>query len=340
MMSLKIEHNYALDSLLTMRLPVRAKQFIEITNREDLKLFLRKNANEPLYILGGGSNVVFLNDFNGTILHINSLGKEILKEDDNHVWIRAEAGENWHELVLWTLSNNFGGLENLSLIPGKVGASPMQNIGAYGVEIKDVLEEVEAIEIATGEIQKFSKDDCNLGYRESIFKNELKDQFIITAVTYKLTKRNHILHTEYGAIQTKLEELNVKNPTIQDVSAAVIAIRENKLPDPRKIPNCGSFFKNPVLLNEEYNFLKEDYPNLPNYPVNEQQVKIPAAWLIEKAGWKGYRNQHVGVHDKQALVLINYNHGTGKEIYDLSQEIIQDIFNTFGILLQREVNII
>ncbi len=336
----QLESDYTLDNLLTMRLPVKTKYYVEVSSREALTSFLQNKNDLPLYILGGGSNVVFLKNFTGTVLHINLKGKDIVKEDDDYVWVKAQAGENWHEFVLWALSKDLGGIENLSLIPGKVGASPMQNIGAYGVEIKDVLEEVEAIEINSGETHIFLKEDCRLGYRESIFKNELKNRFIITSVTYKLTKHSHKLNTDYGAIQQKLSELDVVKPTIQDVSTAVIAIRESKLPDPKKLPNCGSFFKNPVLLNEEYDFLRENYTDLPSYPVNAQEVKIPAGWLIEKAGWKGYRNKHVGVHDKQALVLINYNHGTGEEIYQLSKQIIEDIFNKFGILLQREVNII
>ena len=333
--------NYNLQSLNTMRLNVSAQNFVFIESQENLIQFLKENeCNNSLYILGGGSNVVFLKDFSGTILHINILGKEIVQEDENHVWVKANAGENWHEFVRWTLQEDFGGLENLSLIPGKVGASPMQNIGAYGVEIKDVFEELEAVEIMTGKLRKFNAEACQFGYRESVFKNELKDKFVITSVTFRLTKKNHKIKTEYGAIQQQLAEFHIEYPTIQDVSRAVIAIRESKLPNPQEIPNCGSFFKNPTILNEEFLILKQEFPEIPGYDVGHGFTKVPAGWLIEKAGWKGFRNETVGVHEKQALVLINHHHGTGQDIFDLSEKILQDVFQKFGIKLEREVNII
>ncbi|MDO5655706.1 MAG: UDP-N-acetylmuramate dehydrogenase [Flavobacteriaceae bacterium] len=333
--------DYSLLKFNTMHLDVSAQNFVSIESHDNLIQYITANDwQKPLYILGGGSNIVFLKDFEGTILHINIHGKEIVKEDENQVCVKANAGENWHEFVLWALQNDFGGLENLSLIPGKVGASPMQNIGAYGVEIKDVFEELEAVEISTGKIRKFNALDCAFGYRESVFKNELKDKFIITSVTFRLTKKNHKIKTEYGAIQQQLAEFHIENPTIQDVSRAVIAIRESKLPHPKEIPNCGSFFKNPTILNEKYHLLQQEFPGIPGYEVGNGFTKVPAGWLIEKAGWKGFRNETVGVHEKQALVLINHNHGSGQDIFDLSEMILQDIKQKFGIKLEREVNII
>lgn len=339
MSSTLTKHN--LQPLNTMNINVSAENFISIESQEHLIQLLKENKyQKPIYILGGGSNVVFLKDFEGTVLHMNILGKEIVQEDENYVWVTANAGENWHAFVMWTLVQDFGGLENLSLIPGKIGASPMQNIGAYGVEIKDVFNELEAVEIATGNVRKFSHAECDFGYRESVFKNKLKAKFIITSVTFKLTKKNHKIKTEYGVIQQQLSDFGIENPTIQEVSKAVIAIRESKLPNPDEIPNCGSFFKNPTILNEEFMLLKQDFPNMPGYDLGDGKTKVPAGWLIENAGWKGYRNETVGVHDRQALVLINHNHGTGLDIFDLSERILADIFGKYGIQLEREVNMV
>lgn len=333
--------NYSLHAFNTMKIDVEAKCFIEINSLKQLQEVLTsRDYEEPLYILGGGSNVLFLNNFDGTMFYINNLGKEIVHESKDHVWLKVNAGENWHEFVEYTLDKDFGGLENLSLIPGKVGASPMQNIGAYGVEIKDVFNQLEAIEIATGKVRFFMYEECNFGYRESIFKTDLKGKYIITSVTFKLTKTNHKLHTSYGAIQNQLVDMEIDHPTIQEISEAVISIRQNKLPNPKDIPNSGSFFKNPTIMNEEYLLLNSEFPEMPGYPVDDANMKVPAGWLIEKAGWKGFRNQHVGVHERQALVLINHGHGSGQEIYDLSEKILQDVLVKFGIQLEREVNII
>lgn len=333
--------DHPLQSLNTMKISAIAAEYLSVNSQEEL-IFILKNSSlkKPLCILGGGSNIVFLKDFEGTVLHINFRGKEVIREDEHHVWVKCSAGENWHEFVIWTLAQEFGGLENLSLIPGKVGASPMQNIGAYGVEIKDVFEELEAVEIASGEIRKFIAEECRFGYRESVFKHELKGKFIITAVTFRLTKKNHQIKTDYGAIQQQLQDFGIENPTIQDVSRAVIAIRQSKLPDPNDIPNCGSFFKNPTVLNEEFMLLKQQFPEIPGYPAGDNETKVPAGWLIEKAGWKGFRNEKVGVHDKQALVLINYNNGSGQDIFELSEAIVGDVHQKFGIKLEREVNMI
>lgn len=338
---IETQTNFSLRDFNTMQVEVKSSFFIKINSINDLKeLLVIKDYHAPLYILGGGSNVVFLKDFEGTILYNNILGREVIRENDSHVWVKANAGEDWHEFVMYTLENDFGGLENLSLIPGKVGASPMQNIGAYGVEIKDVFVELEAIEIATGKIKTFSHEECKFGYRDSVFKNDLKGQYIITSVTFKLTKNYHEVKTSYGAIQSQLEEMGIKKPSIQEVSQAVIAIRESKLPNPKEIPNTGSFFKNPTILNEEYMLLQRDFADIPGYPVEDGRTKVPAGWLIEKAGWKGFRNDKVGVHERQALVLINHNHGSGQDVYDLSEQILRDVEKKFGIELEREVNII
>lgn len=335
------EHNKNLKPFNTMQIDVEASCYISVSKQEELVSFLQLNDyQKPLYILGGGSNTLFLQNFDGTILHNLILGKKIIKQDDDFVWVKANSGENWHEFVLWALENNLGGVENLSLIPGRIGASPMQNIGAYGVEIKDVFVELEAVEIATGKVKIFSHAECAFGYRESVFKRALKGQFIISSVTYRLTKRNHKIKTEYGAIQSQLAEMKIGSPTIQDVSKAVIAIRQSKLPNPNDIPNCGSFFKNPTILNEEFTLLKNDFPNMPGYPVEDGYTKVPAGWLIDQSGWKGFRNEKVGVHDKQALVLINHNNGTGQDIYDLSEEILTKVEEKFGIKLEREVNVV
>lgn len=336
----EIIENSSLKDFTTLALNVKAKRLIKILNLKDLEYYFTENKNPNFYVLGGGSNVLFLHDFDGDILKINLKGISIERENENHIWIKAAAGENWHEFVVSCLAKDFGGLENLSLIPGTVGASPIQNIGAYGVEVKDHIESVEAFDIETLTLKTFYNDECHFGYRESVFKRNLRGKFIVTAVTFKLTKKNHELRISYGAIQQELMGKDIKKPTIQDISNAVINIRSSKLPDPKICPNTGSFFKNPIVSKEIYLELKQKYPEIPHYLVDDTLVKIPAGWLIEKAGWKGKQVGKVGVHHKQALVLINPDFGTGKEVYDFSTEIIQSIKNQFGIELEREVNVI
>uniref|UniRef100_UPI0039A413DD UDP-N-acetylmuramate dehydrogenase n=1 Tax=Ornithobacterium rhinotracheale TaxID=28251 RepID=UPI0039A413DD len=336
----KIIENSSLKEFTTLALDVQAKRLIEIESIEDLKQYFTENKNPNFYVLGGGSNVLFLHDFDGDILKIDLKGISVEKETKNHIWLKAAAGENWHEFILNCLAKNWGGLENLSLIPGTVGASPIQNIGAYGVEVKNHIEHVEAFDIENLTLKTFSNAECQFGYRESIFKRALKGKFIVTAVTFKLTKKDHELRISYGAIQQELASKNIENPTIQEISDAVISIRSSKLPDPKICPNTGSFFKNPIVPKETYLKLEQKYPEIPHYRVDDTHVKIPAGWLIEKAGWKGKRMGKVGVHHMQALVLINPDFGTGKEVYDFSTEIIQSIQNQFGIELEREVNII
>ncbi len=296
--------------------------------------------NMPLFILGGGSNILFTKNFNGLVLKNEILGFEILEEDDEAVLIKVGAGMNWHEFVLKCIALDFGGVENLSLIPGNVGASPMQNIGAYGVEIKDVFEFLDAVHISSGEIQRFSNQDCDFGYRESIFKNKVKGEYVICHVGFRLSKR-HKLNTSYGAIEVELNKRNISNPNIKDVSNAVISIRQSKLPDPKVIGNAGSFFKNPIITVNKLKQLLESHPDIPNYPSGESEAKLAAGWLIEQSGWKGkVYDERYGVHKKQALVLVNYNNATGNEILNLSLNIIKDVEQKFGVRLEREVNIL
>lgn len=282
--------------------------------------------------------MLFTKDFNGAVLKNEITGIAVSAETDDTIDLTVGAGEVWHDFVLYCVDHNFGGVENLSLIPGTVGASPMQNIGAYGVEIKDIFVRLEAVEIASGEVRTFTNEDCQFGYRESIFKNTHKDQYVIVNVTYRLTKKNHELKTAYGAIQEELQRMQVSAPTIKDISNAVIAIRQSKLPDPKQIGNAGSFFKNPVVETAVYNKIAEQYENVPHYPAGEGKVKLAAGWLIEKAGWKGYRKDNFGVHEKQALVLVNYGGSQGQDILKLSSSIISDIEEKFGVRLTNEVN--
>ncbi len=325
----------------TFGVSAQARYFASFLNIEQLReLLAHKTVREnKRLILGGGSNMLFVRNFEGVVLKNELKGIEKIAEDENHFYIRSAAGEIWHQLVLYCIQNNYAGIENLALIPGCVGASPMQNIGAYGVEIKDVFHELEAISIADGSSKVFSLNECNFGYRESVFKRSEKDQWVITSVTFRMNKRA-VLHTSYGAIEEELDKMHLDNITIKDVAKAVINIRSSKLPDPQKIGNAGSFFKNPVVPIEVYRAIHAHYNNAPCFPIDEHHVKVPAGWLIECAGWKGKNLGNYGVHDKQALVLVNYGGATGGQIYDLSTAIISDIKSKFGIELEREVNII
>ena len=334
-----MQFHHSLKSYNTFGIDVKARQFVTITTTEQLREVLHQN-NDPLFVLSGGSNMLLTKDIDALVLYLNNKGIEVVNEDEKFVWIQAQAGEIWHDFVLHTLSKNLGGLENLSLIPGKAGSSPIQNIGAYGVEIKDTFHSLEALNLENLEIETFYKSDCKFGYRESIFKNELKDKYIITSVTFQLKKFPHTLHTTYGAIQQELDAMNIENPTIKDVSDAVIAIRQSKLPDPKEIGNSGSFFKNPVIDKDLYLQLLEKTPEIPHYPVNETQVKVPAGWLIEQSGLKGFRKGDAGIHTEQALVLVNYGTATGQELIDLAHFVQQTVFEKFGIMITPEVNII
>lgn len=333
-----IERNVQLKAFNTFGIPVLADGFATFKSVEELQQLLphRKDFDD-LLILGGGSNILFTKDVKALVLKNEIEGIEIVNETDDFVFVKAGAGVVWHQFVLYTVANNWGGIENLSLIPGSVGASPMQNIGAYGVEIKDVFDSLEAVEIKTGNLRSFNNSDCNFGYRESVFKRELKNQYVITSVTYRLNKKP-VLQTSYGAINDELQTQG-KAPSVKNVSDAVIAIRNSKLPNPKDLGNAGSFFKNPVVSAEKANSLKAQYENIPNYPQADGTVKLAAGWLIEQSGWKGKQIGHCGVHAKQALVLVNYGGSTGSEIYDLSSKVLEDVNAKFGIQLEREVNI-
>lgn len=323
----------------TFGIDVKARKFISVESVDELKDLLKNTYASELFILGGGSNMLLTGDIEKTVVHINLKGIRIVEETDEEVLVEAMAGENWHQFVLFCLDQEFGGLENLSLIPGNVGTAPIQNIGAYGVEIKDSFEECTALDLQTLELKKFSLTDCKFGYRDSVFKNSEKGRYIITQVTFRLTKNRHRLHTDYGSISLFFKEEGITEPGIRDVSNAVISIRQSKLPDPKKIGNSGSFFKNPVINIEKCKELQEIYPEMPFYKIDEEHVKVPAGWLIDRAGYKGYREGDAGVHTKQALVLVNYGHATGKEILELSKKIQERVFDLFQIQLQPEVNI-
>lgn len=339
---MKIQENYSLKNLNTFGVDVSAKYFAEVKDINDLKYaieFAKINHFEILF-LGGGSNILFTQDFGGLVIKLNLKGisEEFLNE--NEVLVTAKAGENWHEFVQFCLSENYGGLENLSLIPGNVGTSPMQNIGAYGTEIKDTFVKCKVLNIQTLEIEEFNKEECGFGYRDSIFKGEVRGKCVILEVTFKLSTKNHQIKTEYGAIKNELDKLGIENPTIQDVSRAVISIRQSKLPDPQILGNAGSFFKNPTIPLQQFTEVQNSYPQMPNYP-NAEMVKIPAGWLIEQCGWKGKQVGNVASHELQALVIVNKTgNATGKEIYDFSTMIIESVKDKFGIGLEREVNIV
>ena len=335
-----IQENISLKHYNTFGIDVTAKHFVSASNIDDLKQILSLKEHPNKLILGGGSNMLLTKDFNGLVVHINLKGIEIISENDNTVIVKANAGENWHEFVLWCINNGFGGIENLSLIPGNVGTAPIQNIGAYGVELKDVFESCEALSLETKSLRSFSKSECNFGYRNSIFKQEAKGQFIITNVNFKLSKQNYNLSINYGAITSQLELMKVNNPTIQDISKAVISIRESKLPNPKEIGNSGSFFKNPVISKTLFNTLLENFKDIPSYPISEDKVKVPAGWLIEKAGFKGKRFDDYGVHKNQALVLVNFGGAKGSDILKLSKLIQKTVERIFGIFIEAEVNIL
>lgn len=331
--------NHDLSKLNSFGIQSTSEYFAAFSSTDELRLLLEHIPKPPMMILGGGSNILITQPIAGTVLQNKISGIEILEETDSDVLVRVGAGEVWHDFVMWAVNNNFGGLENLSLIPGSVGASPMQNIGAYGVEIKDVMHNLQALQIDSGEIHTFSNAACQFGYRDSVFKRYLKGGYVIAYVTFKLSKK-HQIHIEYGAIRDVLLERGIDNPSIKDVSDAVIHIRQSKLPDPKVLGNAGSFFKNPVIGKALLEKLQGLNPNIPFFEVNDSQVKVPAGWLIEQAGWKGKDMGTFGVHDKQALVLVNRGGARGQEIFDLSTAILEDIYQKFEIRLEREVNVI
>ncbi len=336
---MNISHNTSLKNYNTFGIEVFAKKFISISNLEELQKTLLIE-NKKLFILGGGSNMLLTKDIEQElVIHIDIKGKEVINENEDFVWVKVNAGENWHELILWCIENNYGGLENMSLIPGNVGTAPIQNIGAYGKELKDNFIECEATEIETGNTRVFNKKDCEFDYRNSIFKNNLKGKYIITSVTFKLTKKDHEINTKYGAIEDELKKSNITNPSIKEISDAVIKIRQSKLPDPKKLGNSGSFFKNPIISKNKFDKFIINFPKAPSYKISENEIKIPAGWLIEQAGFKGKRFGDAGIHKKQALVLVNYGDASGQEIWNLAIKIKNDVLKKFNIEINPEVNI-
>lgn len=335
----QIKENISLKAYNTFGIDVTAKSFVSVTNEDDLRTILSEN-KLPLFIISGGSNMLLTKNINALVIHINTKGISSKIKNNNEIYVTAKAGENWHDFVQYCIKNDWGGLENLSLIPGCVGSAPIQNIGAYGVELKDNFVECKAIHRETFEVEVFDLETCKFGYRDSIFKNEIKDQYIITEVTFKLSTTKHILKTAYGAIEDELKKLQKNLPTIQDVANAVIAIRKRKLPDPSEVGNSGSFFKNPIIEKRTYEILKNRFSEMPHYPISETKVKIPAGWLIDKAGFKGFTKGNAGVHDNQALVLINKTgKANGNEILSLAQFIQKEIAEKYTIPLEMEVNI-
>jgi UDP-N-acetylmuramate dehydrogenase len=335
---LEIQKNISLKPFNTFGIAINASEFSSISSFEDIKLLIPQLSQKPFLFLGGGSNVLFTKDFDGLVIQNQLKGIETLYEDENTAEISVKSGENWHDLVLWTLEKGFFGLENLSLIPGSVGAAPMQNIGAYGEEIKNWCTKVIALNLSTGELESFTNEACEFGYRESIFKRKLKNQYFIFEVYFKLDKKR-VVNCNYGDIKKILEEKGIDTPTPKDVSNAVIEIRSSKLPNPSELGNAGSFFKNPVISESLFNELYISYPEMPHYP-DTNGVKIPAGWLIEQSGFKGKIVGNTGSHAKQALVIVNYGNATGEEIFNYSQTIIEFVKNKYGIELEREVNII
>jgi len=331
-----MKENISLKELHTFGLAVNAAQYTLVETEEQLQELLPLPAEH--LILGGGSNMLFTKDFEGLVVHNKIRGIELVEEDDQTVLIRVGGGEVWHQLVLWCIKKGYAGLENLSLIPGSVGAAPIQNIGAYGVELKDVFDRLEAINLSTGDLETLYFQDCAFGYRDSLFKRKAKGKYFITRVLLRLSKQADF-NVSYGAIQQVLEDS--KTPlSIRSISNAVIQIRTQKLPDPKKIGNSGSFFKNPIVANSKVKEAQKKYPSIPVYPMDDHHSKLAAGWLIDQLGWKGYRKGDAGVHKQQALVLVNYGNAKGSEIWELAQEIQASVYEKFGILLEPEVNIL
>jgi UDP-N-acetylmuramate dehydrogenase len=343
---MQLQQNVSLYPYNTFHIHATAKYFAAFTTLDELQealdiFYKQQSTNTPqsLLVLGGGSNVLFTKDVDALVLKNEIKGIEVVDEDDIFYYVKAAAGENWHQLVMYCVAHNYAGMENLSLIPGSVGASPMQNIGAYGVEIKDIFYQLQAYDLLEKTVVRFGLNDCHFGYRESVFKHQYKGRFVILHVTFKLRKQP-VFNIAYGAIKEELENMQIHELSVRAISQAVINIRESKLPDPAVIGNAGSFFKNPVIDNAHFFYLKEKNPTIPGYAAGEHQTKVAAGWLIEQCGWRGYRNGDAGCYSKQALVLVNYGNATGVDIYNLSTAIIRSVQDKFGITLEREVNIL
>lgn len=338
---MRLQKNISLKPYNTFGIDVKSSFFLEWNSIADVQEYAQDESlkSHKRLILGGGSNMLLTKDFNGLAIRNNILGRDIISENEEEVIVKIGGGEVWHEIVLWTISQGWNGMENMSLIPGSVGAAPIQNIGAYGKELKDLFVELEAIHLSDGMKRTFDLEDCHFGYRNSVFKNELKGAYLITSVTLRLSKKPEF-NISYGTIQQELDKMGVSELSAKSISDAVISIRQSKLPDPKELGNSGSFFKNPIILESFYEEVKFEYPGLPSYPAGDNMVKVPAGWLIDQAGWKGKRVGNCGVHNKQALVLVNYGGATGQEIFQLSEDIIADVIQKYGIELEREVNVI
>ncbi len=336
---MQIQENISLQPYNSFGIAAKARKFASFKSTEELSAFLTAESKLPLLVLGGGSNILFTKDFDGLVLKNEIKGIKKIDEDDEFVYVQSGSGENWHQFVLLCIENNWAGVENLSLIPGCVGASPMQNIGAYGVEIKDVFHELKAFHKREKTNYAFDLKACDFGYRESVFKRKYKDEFVITNVTFRLRKQP-VFNTSYGALEQELEKMEVKELSIKSISDAVINIRSSKLPNPNEIGNAGSFFKNPEVSNEQFSILQKEFPSIVGYGLSNGNMKLAAGWLIEQCGWKGYRKGDAGCHAMQALVLVNYGNAKGEEIYNLSEEILQSVKEKFAVILEREVNII
>lgn len=342
---MQIQEKISLKPYNTFGIDARARYFSSFQSMDELSELLTRYRRKKIFILGGGSNILLLKDFKGIVLKNDILGIEEVHEDPEYIFVKVGAGENWHRFVLYCIDRNWAGVENLSLIPGNVGASPIQNIGAYGMELSEIFVGLEAFHRKEKKLYTFTMGDCGFGYRDSVFKNKLKDQFVILNITLRLRK-HPIFHTSYGAVQEELEKMGVRDLSIRAISQAVINIRSSKLPNPEEIGNAGSFFKNPIVDNAKHELLKSEFPGIASFPQVDGKIKLAAAWLIENCGpkdaasWKGYRRGETGCHIKQPLVLVNYGNAKGKDIFKLSEEIQQSVKKKFGVVLEREVNVI
>jgi len=335
-----VHEHFSLKNYNTFGIDATARFFVEVTSIEELQDILGNQDYDRKIIIGGGSNMLLSDYIEALFIHIDLKGKKIISESNETVEVQVMAGENWHDMVMWTLDQNFGGLENMSLIPGNTGTAPIQNIGAYGVELKDCFVSCEAVSIENQELVTLNKEDCKFGYRDSFFKNEGKDKYVITSVTFSFSKKNHKINSGYGAIEQQLEKDSISDPSIKDISNAVISIRQSKLPDPKVLGNSGSFFKNPIVEKEIFEEFALKNPEAPFYKVSDEYYKIPAGWLIEQCGFKGKRFGDAGVHKNQALVLVNYDNATGKDILNLAAKIIDAVKTKFNIEISPEVNLI
>jgi UDP-N-acetylmuramate dehydrogenase len=341
-MTLHIQENISLLPYNTFKIDAKAKFLVVVRSIEDVQELVKSSIfrSQPYMILGGGSNLLLTRDFDGLVIKNELKGIAVVSQSERYITLKVGAGESWHDLVMYCVDRNYGGIENLSLIPGTVGAAPMQNIGAYGVEVKEVIHNVEAIKLSSGELHTFSNEQCEFGYRESVFKQKLKGRYFISSITLSVTKTDHVFHVNYGAIREVLLQNGENDVSVKKISDAVISIRKSKLPDPNVIGNAGSFFKNPTVDTPFFESLKRKFPDIPSFPAEHGMIKIPAAWLIEKNGWKGKTLENIGVHKHQALVLVNYGGGEGKKIWELAMQIQSSVKENFNITLQPEVNII